>query len=130
MDEYQSIDAILASPQRKLVVADKDIDLSEKDTNTVFILVIQESQGSAGGRGGGSGSRRINEIVAFSCSRASCTKFFESHDIEEIDQFEIPYSAVALDIKLSTGMETVVQGLIDPHLVQNYQELISEIKGL
>ncbi len=130
MDEYESMDAILASPQRKLVVADKDINLRDKDANTIFILVIQESQGSAGGRGGGSGSRRINEIVAFSCSRASCTKFFESHDTEEIDQFEIPYSAVALDIRLSTGMEVVVQGLIDPHLIQNYQELISQIKGL
>lgn len=113
-----------------MVVAKEDIDLSNKNTNTIFILVIQESPGSAGGRGGGSGSRRISEIVAFSCSRTGCTKFFESNDMKEIDQFEIPYSAVALDIKLSTGMEVVVQGLIDSHLVQNYQELISQTKGL
>lgn len=130
MDENQPIDAVLASPQRKLVVANKEIDLSNKDAKTIFILIIEESQGSAGGRGGGSGSRRINEILAFSCARTGCTKFFESHDMEEIEHFEIPYSAVALDIKLSTGIEVVVQGLIDPHLVQNYQELISQIKGL
>lgn len=131
MDEYQSIDAILASPQRKLVVANKDIDLSINETDDIyiFIFMVLESPGSAGGRGGGSGSRRINKIVAFTCSKMGCNKFFESLDIEQIDKFEVPFSAVALDIKLSTGMNVVVQGLVDPAMVQNYQEIINLIRN-
>ncbi len=129
MDECSSVDAILASPHRKLVVANKDIDISVNDTNIIFILMAQESRGSAGGRAGGSGNRRINKVVAFSCSKAGCIKFFESLDIKLIDQFEVPYSAVALDVKLSTGTVVVVQGLVDPGLVQNYQELINHMKS-
>ena len=129
MVEYNSIDAILESAHRKLLVANKDIDMSIKDTNVIFILMVEESRGSAGGRGGGSGSRRINRIIAFSCSKTGCTQFFESLESELIDQFEVPYSAVALDVKLSTGQEVVAQGLIDPGLVQSYQELINHIKN-
>ena len=130
MDEYQSIDAILGSPERKLVVANKDIDISIKDTNTIFILMVQESSGSAGGRAGGSGLRRINKVLAFSCSNTGCTKFFESLDPDQIDRFEVPYSATALDIKLSTGRQVVVQGLVDSSLVQNYQDLLNHMKSL
>jgi hypothetical protein len=132
MDEYQSIDAILASPQRKLVVANKDIDLSTSETNNIciFIFMVLDSPGSGGGRSGGSGSRRINKIVAFSCSKIGCNKFFESLDIEQIDKFEVPYSAVALDIKLSTGKDIVVQGIVDPDMIQNYQEIMNHIRQL
>jgi hypothetical protein len=132
MDEYQSIDAILASPQRKLVVANKDIDLSINETGDmyIFIFMVLELPGSAGGRSGGSGSRRIDKIVAFTCSKMGCNKFFESLDIEQVDKFEVPYSAVAIDIKLSTGRDVVVQGVVDPSLVQNYQETINHIRNL
>ena len=127
----QSVDDVLKLPQRKLVVAKNDIDLSGNDNqNDIFILMVQESPGSAGGRGGGSGSRKIDKIMAFSCSKGSCSKDFESTDQEKIEQFEIPYSAVAMDIKLSSGRQMVVQGLVDPDFINGYRELINNMKNV
>jgi hypothetical protein len=119
----QSIDEVLEMPQRKLVVAKNDIDLGNNNQNVIFILMVQESHGSAGGRGGGSGSRKIDKVIAFSCAKGTCNKYFETFDPEKIDQFEIPYSVVAMDIRLSTGRQVVVQGLVDPDFINNYQEL-------
>jgi hypothetical protein len=127
----QSVDDVLEMPQRKLVVAKNDIDLSGNDNqNDIFILMVQESPGSAGGRGGGSGSRKIDKILAFSCSKGICSKDFECTDLEKIEQFEIPYSAVAMDIKLSSGRQLVVQGLVDPDFINSYRELINNMKNL
>lgn len=127
----QSVDDVLEMPQRKLVVAKNDIDLSVKDSqNDIFILMVHESAGAAGGRGGGSGSRKIDKVMAFSCSQGICSKDFESTDLEKIEQFEIPYSAVAMDIKLSSGRPLVVQGLVDPDFVSSYRELINKMKNV
>ena len=56
-------------PQRKLIVSSKDIDLSQTiDSNSatiVFVLMVKESSGSAGGRGGGSGMRKIEKILKY-----------------------------------------------------------------
>jgi hypothetical protein len=42
---------------------------------------------------------------------------------EKIELFNIPYSAVAMDIKLSTGEPIVVQGVVDPGLVEAYKAI-------
>ncbi len=123
----QSIDDFLAMPHRKLVVAKKEIDLRQNDENEIFILMVQESRGSAGGRGGGSGSRKIDKVIAFTCSNGNCNKYFETFDPEKIDQFEIPYSAVAMDIRLSTGRQMVVQGLVDPDFINKYLDLTNNL---
>ncbi len=123
----ESIDEILEMPQRKLVVAKNDIDLGNNNQNDIFILMVQESHGSAGGRGGGSGSRKIDKVIAFSCVKGICNKYFETFEPEKIDQFEIPYSAVAMDIRLSTGRQVVVQGLVDPDFINNYRELTNNL---
>jgi hypothetical protein len=41
----------------------------------------------------------------------------------EISKFEIPLSAVAMDIKLSDGVSKVVQGIVDDDLVKTYLAL-------
>ena len=56
MLKEESIDEILQLPQRKLVVAQYDIDLGLDARNEIFILMVEESSGSAGGRAAGSGS--------------------------------------------------------------------------
>ena len=76
--------------------------------------MVVESPGSAGGRGGGSGSRRIDSVLCFSYKNGTLTKYFEVTEPEKIEQFDIPYSAIAMDIKLSTGKPIVVQGIVDP----------------
>lgn len=123
----QSIDDFLEMPQRKLVVAKNDIDLRNNNENDIFILMVQESPGSAGGRGGGSGSRKIDKVIAFSCSNGICNKYFETFEPEKIEQFEIPYSAVAMDTRLSTGRQVVVQGLVDPDFINNYREITNNL---
>src|SRR5262245_31218158 len=108
------IDTILQLPQRKLIVAQVDVCLDEQKQNEIFILMVEESRGSAGGRAAGSGHRRVEKIYGFSCAAGKCTKFFEASDQERVDKFEIPYSAVAMDVRLSDGRPYVVQGIVDP----------------
>ena len=123
-----SIDSILQLPQRKLVVSQKDIYLDRQEKNEIFILMVEESRGSAGGRAAGSGHRRVEMIYGFSCEGGACMKFFESSELEKIDQFEIPYSAVAMDIKLSDGKPYVVQGIVAPDFIASYHSVISNLK--
>jgi hypothetical protein len=121
------IDDILQLPQRKLVVSKNDIDLASDTANEIFILMVEESLGSAGGRAGGSGSRQISRIMGFLCTAGTCTKYFEVTEREKVNQFDIPYSAVAMDIKLSTGKPFVVQGIVDPELINSYKHLINNL---
>ncbi len=123
-----SIDAILQLPQRKLVVAQSDVYLNTQAKNEIFILMVEESKGSAGGRAAGSGHRRVEMIYGFACDGAACTKFFESGDQDRVVQFDIPYSAVAMDIRLSDGRPYVVQGIVDPDFVASYRSVISNLK--
>ncbi|AFU58211.1 hypothetical protein Ngar_c12710 [Candidatus Nitrososphaera gargensis Ga9.2] len=123
-----SIDAILQLPQRKLVVAQNDVYLDKQVKNEIFILMVEESKGSAGGRAAGSGHRRVERIYGFACDGGICTKFFESGEQDKVDQFDIPYSAVAMDIRLSDGRPYVVQGIVDPDFVASYRSVISNLK--
>jgi hypothetical protein len=122
------IDAILQLPQRKLVISQNEIYLDDKQAkNEIFILMVEESRGSAGGRAAGSGYRRINRIYGFSCDGGRCDKFFDTDDQSKIEQFDIPYSAVAMDIRLSDGSPYVVQGVVDLNFVECYHSLIQAI---
>lgn len=115
-----SIDEILQLPQRKLLVAQADVALDKKSRNEIFILMVEESKGSAGGRAAGSGHRRISRVYGFSCDGV-CNKVFETDNLQMIEQFDIPYSAVAMDITLSDGRPYVVQGIVDPDFIANYK---------
>jgi len=124
----EEIDYVLELLDRKLVVAKNDIDLTLDMENTIFILMVEGSPGSAGGRGGGSGSRKINRILGFVCSKGVCVKTFDTVQEGIIEQFELPYSAVAMDIKLSTGKSLVIQGLTDSELIKSYTDLANKLK--
>jgi len=123
-----SIDAILQLPQRKLVVSRSDVYLDRQAKNEIFILMVEESRGSAGGRAAGSGHRKVERIYGFSCDCSKCAKFFDTDDQSKIEMFDIPYSAVAMDIKLSDGRPFVVQGIVDPEFVNSYSSVINNLK--
>ena len=124
-----SIDTVLQLPQRKIVVAENDVFLDKQNKNDIFILLVQESTSSAGGRAAGFGYRRVERIYGFSCHESGkCTKFFDTTEQDKIDQFDIPYSAVAMDIKLSDGRTYVVQGVVDPNFVATYRSVVSNLK--
>ena len=118
-----NIDSILRLSQRKLVVSKTDINLSKSLPNKIYILLVEESAGSAGGRAGGSGNRKISRIFGFSCSDGRCKNFFDTEKESKIEQFEIPYSAVAMDIVLSDGTPYVVQGIVDSEFIRSYDSI-------
>jgi hypothetical protein len=124
-----SIDAILQLPQRKIVVAENDVFLDQQKKNDIFILMVEESIGSAGGRAASFGHRRVDRIYGFSCyGSGKCTKFFDTIEQDKIDQFDIPYSAVAMDIRLSDGKPYVLQGIVDPGSVASYRLVVGNLK--
>jgi hypothetical protein len=124
-----SIDTILQLLQRKIVVAENDVFLDKQIKNDIFILLVEESMGSAGGRAAGFGYRRVERIYGFSCYESGkCTKFFDTTEQDKINQFDIPYSAVAMDIRLSNGKPYVLQGIVDPNYVATYRSVVSNLK--
>ena len=127
MTNYDSLEEVLLLPARKLVVASIDIDLSKCDDCTVFVLLVEESLGSAGGRAGGSGSRKIGRILGFKIHQSEIELIIDSQQKEIIDRFDVPYSAVALDIILSTGQESLVQGIVDPVLIEEYMRIVNTV---
>jgi len=122
-----SIEDVFALPARKLLVSSTEIDLSRTNEIDIFFLIVQKSRGSAGGRGGGSGSRRVERIFGYTCNNGECKIIFDTSDESKIEEFEIPYSAVAMDIRLQDGNSMVVQGVVDPDLIMKYKELISKL---
>lgn len=124
----ETIDGIISSGQRKLLVASAEVFLDTISPNTIFVLMVQESRGSAGGRAAGSGSRRIDRILGFGLADGKYEQFFDSSDPQIIERFDIPYSAVAMDIRLSDGSAFVVQGVIDAELVGSYVKIATEGK--
>jgi hypothetical protein len=122
-----SIEDVFALPARKLLVSSTEIDLSRRNKIDIFFLIVHESRGSAGGRGGGSGSRRVERIFGYTCNNGECKIIFDTSDESKIEEFEIPYSAVAMDIRLQDGNSMVVQGVVDPDLIMKYKELISKL---
>jgi hypothetical protein len=119
------LESIILSAQRKLLVIYDELDLSDISSyNQIFILLVEESKGSAGGRGGGSGHRKIVQVSGFKIDNKKIEKIYDTMDENIIEKFEIPYSAVAIDIKLSDGRQIVVQGLIDQDMVKDYNNII------
>ena len=117
---------ILQLPKRKLVVSLNDIILNKNNDieNIIFILMVEESFGSAGGRGGGSGNRKIDKILGFKINDNKDIKIFETDDAELIEKFDIPYNAVAMDIVLESGEPYVVQGIVDQEIIKSYLKII------
>jgi len=123
------LNEILQIPKRKLVVSLADIALDKNHDNAeniVFILMVEESRGSAGGRGGGSGNRKIDKVIGFKTNNNNSNhlKIFETENADMIEKFDIPYNAVAMDIILESGEPYVVQGITDKEMIKSYLNLI------
>src|ERR671914_1274771 len=89
----ETIEDVLLLHGRKIVVAEREINLTSDNANEIFILLVEESRGSAGGRAAGSGSRRISRIIRFSCADGNCVNSFATDKPEVIQALDLPYSA-------------------------------------
>ena len=120
---------ILQLPKRKLVVSSNDIilDKNMQNENIIFILMVEESFGSAGGRGGGSGNRKIDKILGFKTNNNNKNLIFETEKSDIIEKFDIPYSAVAMDIILESGKSFVVQGIVDKDMIESYMDIVEKL---
>lgn len=127
MTNFSSLEEVLSLPTRKLVVASTEVDLSQSEHSIVFVLLVEESFGSAGGRAGGSGSRKISRILGFKIHQSMISLIIDIREMDIIDRFDVPYSAVALDITLSTGQRSVVQGIVDPILIEEYMRIVNTV---
>jgi hypothetical protein len=125
MDNNYNLDEVIKLPKRKLVVSLNDITLDKKNhKNIIFLLMVEESFGSAGGRGGGSGNRKIDKIMGFNIDNNKKDLIFQTEDQNIIENFDIPYSAVAMDITLQSGQQFVVQGIVDQEMIKSYMKII------
>ena len=122
-----NLDKVLKEPKRKLIVASNDIILNKNTDNIIFVLMVEESFGSAGGRGGGSGNRKIDKIMGFEINNNNILKIFETEDENTIGKFEIPYNAVAMDIILGSGAPYVVQGITDIEMINEYVKITKSL---
>jgi hypothetical protein len=127
MTNFSSLEEVLSLPTRKLVVSSTEVDLSKSEHSIVFVLLVEESFGSAGGRAGGSGSRKISRILGFKVHQSMISLIIDIREMDIIDRFDVPYSAVALDITLSTGQRSVVQGIVDPILIEEYMRIVNTV---
>jgi hypothetical protein len=127
MTNFSSLEEVLLLPTRKLVVSSTEVDLSKSENSIVFVLLVEESSGSAGGRAGGSGSRKISRILGFKIHQSMISLMIDIREMDITDRFDIPYSAVALDITLSTGQRSVVQGIVDPILIEEYMRIVNTV---
>lgn len=123
----ESFELAIRKSVRKIIVSLKDIDLLKTSDNFIVIFMVEDSPGSAGGRAAGYGSRRVSEIIIYSSVQGHYSKLFEIDDELSISKFEIPYSAVAMDIQLTDGTSMVVQGIVDPELIQSYMPTIEKL---
>jgi hypothetical protein len=123
----ESFELAIRKSVRKIIVSLKDIDLLKTSDNFIVIFMVEDSPGSAGGRAAGYGSRRVSEIIIYSSVQGHYSKLFEIDDELCISKFETPYSAVAMDIQLTDGTSMVVQGIVDPELIQSYMPTIEEL---
>ena len=71
---------------------------------------------------------KLVALLALNVMEMTKVLIFDTEREDEISEFEIPYSAVAMDIKLSNDQSMIVQGLVDPELARSYFQLIIKFK--
>ena len=115
--------ALLESNGRRVLVAERLIDLRKLDQpNEIYVLQLPDSSTAAGGRGGGFGERHVIKAFHFRCGKGVCMKVAEFNDAENLEALDLPYHATAFPIILPDGMEKLVSGVADKELVFSYRE--------
>lgn len=118
MDAREELDSLLRDPRRKLVVSEVNVDLVGLDgPNVLYLLVMPDSRGSAGGRAGGFGQRSIEKVYCFRYEKGRCEKLFETDSDEKLSEFEIPPGIARLPAILIDGTEEMVYGIVDPETI-------------
>ncbi len=115
--------ALIESQGRRVLVAERLIDLRKLDQpNEIYVLQLPDSSTAAGGRGGGFGERHVVRAFHFRCGKGVCMKVAEFDDAENLEALDLPYHATAFPITMPDGKEKLVSGVADKDLVFSYKE--------
>lgn len=121
LDELLSL---LNERSRRIFVAERTIEFGNvHGDNCLYVLeLLGASSGSAGGRVGGFGERRVIKLLCFQQHDGKWIKPFETEDLERLERLELPYHATGLSVILPDGRERVVTGVVDQEFVRKYNE--------
>jgi len=125
-DEFS---VLISKPGRKLLVVLNELDGGAFVDNTVFVIEVQEAAGAAGGRAAGMGLRKPVRVHGFRFEGRVVTKFFETPNESEVELFELPYHATAMDVVLPDGSQRVVNGVVDFDLANAYEQVVKQIRS-
>jgi len=125
MTPLEEVTQLAIEKTRRLFVAENPIDLSITGENCVYVLELSSSgPGSAGGRIGGIGERKIQKAYCFRQTRERWLKVYETDAAEKLGRFSLPYHAAGLSVILPDKTERVVSGVVDPELVDEYNHIV------
>jgi hypothetical protein len=124
MTPLDELVALLNEKSRRIFVAEHTIEFDNAHgDNCVYVLELPgASPGSAGGRVGGIGDRKLIKLLCFQQHDGKWTKPFETEGSERLERLELPYHATGLSVVLPDGRERVVSGVIDEEFVRRYNE--------
>jgi len=122
----EELTQLVSETSRRIFVSQYPIDLSvPKGHNFVYVLQLpDEAFGSAGGRIGGIGERKVLKISCFKQENGNWIKLYDSDNDEKLEKFELPYHAAGLTVILPDRTERVVSGVVDQEFVLSYNETI------
>jgi hypothetical protein len=124
MTPLDELVSLLGEKARRIFVAEHTIEFNNvRGDNCVYVFELPgASPGSAGGRVGGFGERKLIKLLCFQQHDGRWTKPFETEDPERLERLELPYHAAGLSVVLPDGRERVVTGVVDEELVREYNE--------
>jgi hypothetical protein len=125
MTPLEELTQLASEKSRRLFVAENPIDLrSTTGRNCVYVLELPSTApGSAGGRVGGIGERRIQKAYCFRQEDGKWMKIYETESADRLDRFDLPYHAAGLDVQLPDGTARVVSGVVDEELIERYNQI-------
>ena len=123
MTPLEELTQLTKEKGRRLFVAENPINLSAtQGRNCVYVLELPTGTGSAGGRVGGIGERRIEKAFCFRQENGKWLKVYETESPEKLEGFDLPYHAAGLEVRLPDGTEKIVSGVVDEELIGEYNQ--------
>ncbi len=132
MTPLEELVLLVKERSRRVFVAENPIDLSaSQGQNCVYVLELpgSSSPGSAGGRIGGVGERKVVRLLHYQQEKGVWSKIRELSDPEKLESLELPYHATGLSVLLPDKTEKVISGVVDLEFVKSYNEVIKVSKS-
>jgi hypothetical protein len=126
LSAFEQLTKLANEGGRRIFIAQYPINLqAEAAENCIYVLDLPaNSRGTAGGRIGAIGERKIQKLYRFDVGKGKRAEVYETEDPEKLEGLELPYHAAGLDLTMPDGAEKAVTGVIDAELVQKYNAAI------